>query len=330
MTDKDSLIHDKSYASNHLAPQNNFLAGKIESSFDAIDLESREEFNSLISPRNIADELQKAVDKIIVTCPDVDWDENFLSYQVITAIRGILSQYKIPGTDNDLKLSKFDVEAYKLTGGAERTHGDLAVIVTHAFKKTGRIVSGVGFYEAKASALPNYYAKKYPAYSFQQLRKLVTNTPKLSYLLYDREASLAETQEWPTIAENLERWTLQDSQKPCHVRTVDANFVKQFKELDRAADSFGQSFGYHFVQKILSGRELDYSRPPVETIRRWLKSPRRTSALVISIVVQEGVNEPISAQIQLPYFETLSLPTYHHNSLSGFPNEQRRLQEPKE
>ena len=66
------------------------------------------------------------------------------------------------------------------------------------------------------------------AFSFQQLRTLVTNTPKLSYLLYDKGSQFADSQEWPTSQENEnERFR----GKQFYVRTVDANFLKQYKSL---------------------------------------------------------------------------------------------------
>lgn len=256
----------------------------------------REIFDSKNSPDKLAGQLQDYVDAIVQKCPDVDWDENFLSYQIITAIRDVLSRYIFPNTN----LEKFDIEAYKLTGIAERTHGDIAIVVSNSFEG-GRPVSGVGFYEAKASSLDGHY---YPAFSIQQLRRLVTNTPKLSYLLYDRKAQNADTQEWSTSQERVKS---PFERRSFHARTVDANFVKQYKNLEAAAFSMGQSFGYHFVNKILSGRELDYSRRPIDTIRRWLKLTRHTTSFVMSIAIREDEKQPIHAQLELPNFDKLLL-----------------------
>ena len=290
-----------------------FLPQGEASIFDAIDFDPREKFDSSRVPQHLATDLQDAVDKIIQQCPDVDWNENYLSYQVVSAIRSALSRYIFPNIKYHSGTSKFDVEAYKLTGQAEETHGDIAIVVSRSFHGNGRPISGVGFYEAKASSLAGH---SYPAFSFQQLRHLVTNTPKLTYLLYDRNPQIADTQEWPTLQEKVDApW---DERKFC-VRTVDANFVKQHRSLENAAHVMAQSFGYHFVQKTLSGRELDYSRPPIETIRRWLKVTRRTTAFVVSIAVQEDSNKPAHAQLQLPGFEKLMLqdPYMDSRKLSG-------------
>jgi hypothetical protein len=285
-----------------------FLSQDEASVFDTIDFDPREKFDSSRAPQHFANQLQDAVDKIIQQCPDVDWNENYLSYQVVSAVRSALSRYIFPNIESHSGTSKFDVEAYKLTGQAEETHGDIAIVVSRSFHGNGRPISGVGFYEAKASSLAGH---SYPAFSFQQLRHLVTNTPKLSYLLYDRNPQIADTQEWPTLQEKIDAaW---DERKFC-VRTVDANFVKQHRSLENAAHVMAQSFGYHFVQKTLSGRELDYSRPPIETIRRWLKVTRRTTAFVVSIAVQEDSNKPAHAQLQLPGFEKLMLQSPYMDS----------------
>ncbi len=256
---------------------------------------TRQNFDSSTSPQTLENQLQYVIDNIIRSCPDVDWSEDHISYLVVAAIRYVLGGYCIPNTDLSSDISKFDVEAYKLTSPAEKMHGDIAIVVSRFFD--GHQITGVGFYEAKAS-LDGY---KYPAYSFQQLRRLVTNTPKLSYLLYDKNSDIADVQEWPTLEERDDFKTRNNF----HARVIDANIIKQFKSLTAAAHFMSQSFGYHFVHKILSGRELDYSRPPIETIRRWLKETRRTTSLVISVAIQENESYHIPAQLQLPEFEKI-------------------------
>ena len=84
------------------------------------------EFDNFHSPFNLANALQDYIDNIVQKCPDVDWDENYLSFQVIKSIRVVLDGYVLPDTN----LSKFDIEAYKLTGKAEQNHGDIAIVVS--------------------------------------------------------------------------------------------------------------------------------------------------------------------------------------------------------
>ena len=323
----NSIVHSGDIGDNQLNSKATLLQQNEASAFNKFDFDPREKFDSLSSPRNLANQLQQTVDKIIQQCSDVDWDENFLNYQVVCAIRIVLGGYIFPNTEYHSDISKFDVEAYKLTGQAEQTHGDIAIVVSRSFHKGGRPISGVGFYESKASSLDGVNGRDYPAFSIQQLRRLVTNTPKLSYLLYDRNSQIADTQEWPTLQERVDAVF---GEKRFHARIVDANFVKQYRSLGHAAYLMSQSFGYHFVQKVLSGRELDYSRPPIDTIRRWLKATRRTTALVVSITVREDENEPALAQLQLPGFDKLILKDPNSNYIYALPCEQPLLQGSKD
>lgn len=268
-------------------------------------------FDPIHSPTELSDKIQTETDRIIKDCSNVDWSEDYLSYQIIRSIRDILSGYIIPNIDNNLDMPKFDLEAYKLTGRAEQNHGDIAIVVTRSFPYRKQPISGVGFYEAKASSIDGY---DYPSFSIQQLRRLVTHTPKLTYLLYNKNPQISNTQEWPIFDEPNHQEFYADN-KRFNANTVDANFLKQNKSIQEAAMLIGQSFGYHFVQKILSGRELDYSRPPIETIRHWLKNTKRTNALVISIAVQDDNKYPINAQLTLPGFAGLQLPQLTNNHI---------------
>lgn len=274
-------------------------------------------FDNSKSPYELANRLQESVDKVVQQCPDVDWDENFLSYKVINAIRVVLDGYVLPDTN----LSKFDVEAYKLTGKPEQSHGDIAIVVSKSLDNGYSTISGVGFYEAKASSL---HGSDYPAFHIQQLRRLVTNTPKLSYLLYERSAKIADTQEWATVkitnshAQDWDTLLRAAQKKKFFTRVVDANLVKQYKHLEGAAHNMSQSFGYHFVHKILSGRDLDYSRPPIDTIRRWLKITRRTNALVVSISVRESENKHFHTPLELPNFDKVKLQLSDQNDSQKF------------
>lgn len=272
----------------------------------------RKKFDNFNSPIELAENIQNGIDRIIKDCPKTEWGEDFLSLQLVGTIRDVLSEYTIPNIDNKLNLSKFDLEAYKLTGKAEQAHGDIAVVVTRSFSYCNEPISGVGFYEAKASSLEN---DDFPAFKIQQLRRLVTGTPRLSYLLYNREPQFSDSQEWPTFfrEEHADR-------KKVYAQTVDANFLKKCRNIREAVHLMGQSFGYHFINKILSGRELDYSRPPIETIRRWLKVTRRTKAFVVSIAIQdENSTKPSSAQLQLPGLENIKLAVSYENGISRLP-----------
>lgn len=119
---------------------------------------SRIEFDHRSTPYQIASQIQKATDEIISNCPRTDWNENLITYKLIENLRHILSNYKLLGIPDIFPENKFYLEAYKLTGKAEQSHGDIAIVVTRKFTNREELTSGVAFYEAKASGAARYMA----------------------------------------------------------------------------------------------------------------------------------------------------------------------------
>ncbi|WP_420331590.1 hypothetical protein [Pseudoalteromonas shioyasakiensis] len=268
--------------------------------------DTRKDFDPKTTPYDIEQHIQRAVDGIINECPDVDWNENLITYKIIESVRDILSNYKVPGLGYELSESKFNLEAYKLTGRAESFHGDIAFIITRRFSKYSRPISGVAFYEAKASSIERQSKKEYPAFCTNQLRRLVTHTPRLNYLILNKEGCRIGGDNWPAIDErDRDPWDF--THKRVNAAVIDANFLKNNRNIEFALRTIGLSFGSHFVQRVLSGRDLDYSRTVDKTIRRWLKYTRKSSPLVISVSILDSSGEHFGTQLELPGFEKVIL-----------------------
>lgn len=272
---------------------------------EALEYNFIKKFDHKTTPSDLAVELQLEADNIVTSCENVDWSEDRLTVDLVISIRETLGKYIIPNLDCTSGLSKFDLEAYKITGEPEGKHGDIAIIVTRSFGGA-KTISGVGFYEAKAASV---VTNNYRNFDIRQLMRLVSSTPKLSYLFYDKQGARCDEQEWPTEVShsNLKPGDVHNRRKT-HVNTVDANFLKNCRDPHFAIDAVGQPFGYHFVNHILSGRDLDYSRAPIDTIMRWRKATKNSNAVVISITVQNDYENPIPTQLQLPGFEAIKLP----------------------
>lgn len=274
---------------------------EIEKEFD-----EREEFDPRATPYAIEQLIQRSVDSIIKECPDVDWNENLITYKIIESVRSVLSHYKIPGIIDEFSESKFNLEVYKLTGNAENFHGDIAFIITRRFSEHADPISGVAFYEAKASTNNRHDRKEYPSFCTNQLRRLVTHTPRLNYLIYNKPGCHIGNDDWPVIDE----WNRElrgAHYNHVHAAVIDANFLKNNKCIGFALRTIGLSFGSHFVQRILSGRDLDYSRTVEKTIRRWLKYTRKSSPIIISVSILDKPGGYFGTQLELPGFERVSL-----------------------
>lgn len=273
-----------------------------------IDNDDREEFDPRITPHTLANKIQSAIDSVISGCDDVDWSEDLITYSIIKELRIILMNYKIPAPMDGHPENKFDFEAYKLTGKAEQSHGDIAFIINRRIPGRRTPISGVAFYEAKASGV-GYESHSYPSFKVQQLRRLVTNTPKLNYLIYNREKREVREGDWPISSAHYEKERSSfSSRKRVHALTIDANFLKQCRSIEFASLTVGQSFGDHFVKRVLSGHDLDYSRSVDKTIRRWLNCTRRSASLIISVSVHEETEEHFSTQLELPGLEKIEFP----------------------
>jgi hypothetical protein len=276
---------------------------ETENNFD-----KREYFDPRSTPYNMEQHIQSSVDSIIKECPDVDWNENLITYKIIENVRNILSSYKVPGFEDEFSESTFNLEAYKLTGSAENFHGDIAFIITRRFSERAEPISGVAFYEAKASTNNRHSRKEYPSFCTNQLRRLVTHTPRINYLIYNKDGCHIGNDNWPVI----EEWNRGSNYNRVHAAVIDANFLKNNRRIDFALRTIGLSFGNHFVQRVLSGRDLDYSRTVDKTIRRWLKYTRKSSPIIISVSILDKSGEHFCTQLELPGFEKVVLENYIH------------------
>ena len=266
----------------------------------------RDEFDPKITPYAIENIIQRSADNIIKECPNADWNENLITYKIIESIRNTLSHYDIPGTSHSFPEKKFNLEAYKLTGSAENFHGDIAFIITRRFTENSKPISGIAFYEAKASNNNRHHRKDYPSFCTNQLRRLVTHTPKLNYLIYNKAGCDISNNDWPAIPTWREELSGANYNR-VHAAVIDANFLKANKCIDFSLRNIGLSFGSHFVHRILSGKDLDYSRTVEKNLRRWLKYTRNSSPIIISVSILDESDDYFGNQLELPGFERITL-----------------------
>jgi hypothetical protein len=198
---------------------------------------------------------------------DIDIEENDLSKILVETIRDVLSmpwEYNegIPVGDG-IYLS---VQVYKATGPLEQMHGDIAIVVVD----NDRGMAGTGFYEAKLQSLDGGY----PTFKMQQMKRLESSTPRLAVVLHDRRGN--------PVCDDPFEWALSEDRQPDRnttlslCRVISASWVRKFKRLDHAVSELRPwSIGFHFVTRYLLGPDLDYSRPPVDAISRWVRTTRR-------------------------------------------------------
>jgi hypothetical protein len=225
------------------------------------------------TPRELATDLTRAVENTLADIKPTEWDENHISFSIVQTIRDNLAgSSDAPRRDSIARPVFLKAEAYKLSGTIERTHGDIMMVVTDIDRK----LSGCGFYEAKAA---DHYGR-YRAFNMRQLRRLTSSTPRLSLLLYEREQKPVSDDDFQFARQ------CSDSLDKARVRVTGANSASRFRD-PTFLSLCPQTFGYHFVSRYLSGRDLDYSRKPLEALRRWLKITKRAAAFIVDVNLSE-------------------------------------------
>lgn len=241
------------------------------------------------TPRQVAEQLEAELHYYLSRIAPTEWDENHISFGLVQILRSVLAQTVRIGSpdarfrDRARPPADLQVEAYKISGNVERQHGDIAVLVAHDL--LGYPMTGMGFYEAKAADPDG----RYPAFQMRQLRRLVSATPRLSVLLYDRSPGpvLDDEFDWPSLSGAAGRSS---------VRVLGANVAARFNDL-RHASLTAQSFGRQFVGRYLLGRDLDYSQKPVDALRRWLRVTKRAPPLLVSVALSAEPKVPLLAPI---------------------------------
>jgi hypothetical protein len=248
---------------------------------------------------SLSAKIQAAVDEEVSRVAPTEWDENHLSFLVVRSIRRTLAE--VTSVTHNNGVIHLCAEAYKLTGTPERTHGDIAIAIQHVFG-SGHEIRGLGFYEAKAS--DDWY--RYPAFKFRQLQRLAAATPRLSYLFYDRHAEPACDNPFAINIDHNSTRPYRSRWPSVHARAVGANIIRGVRDPVTAARIYAEPFGYHLVARYFTGRDLDFSRPPADTLKRWLDATKRSPPIVIALAISE-LGSP-TVQLQLPGFEVHQLP----------------------
>jgi hypothetical protein len=247
-----------------------------------------------LTAEELAGTLNTGVARVLEDVAPTEWDENHISMLIVGSIRSVLSSAGTLPSGVLEKGAHVRAEAYKVTGSLEQTHGDIVVALQYV--ELG--LTGLGFYEAKAAAPDG----SYPAFNMRQLRRLTSATPRLAVLMYDRESHPVcdDQYELPLVHEQANSkyppWPRE------RVRAIGANVASRGADLHRCS-RLSQSFGYHFVTRYLSGRDLDYSRTPQVALERWLKVTKRAPPIVVGITV--SAHRPAEPSLMLAGYSAI-------------------------
>lgn len=109
-----------------------------------------------------------------------EWDEDFITLNLLRDIRKELSGTRLFGRDS---RGGIDWEIYKLKGTFENKYGDIALVVNINYKD-GTSINGAAFLEAKKR---DWRKTTFGAMNIPQAKRILKNAPRSQYLLYDYE-----------------------------------------------------------------------------------------------------------------------------------------------
>ncbi len=143
--------------------------------------------------------LEKQLSDSIKGISIYNWDEDFITRNLLSELTGTLSTIELKGKDY---RSHVEWETYKLRGTYETNFGDIALVVNIRFKD-GTDLEGVAFLEAKRR---DWRKTTFSAMNKKQLRRILKNAPRAQYLLYDYEdiTGFADTSHF---AEEMSKYT---------------------------------------------------------------------------------------------------------------------------
>ena len=109
-----------------------------------------------------------------------EWDEDFITLNLLRDIRKELSGLRLFGRDS---RGRINWEVYKLKGTFENNYGDIALVVNINYKD-GTSINGAAFLEAKKR---DWRKTTFGAMKITQAKRIIKNAPRSQYLLYDYE-----------------------------------------------------------------------------------------------------------------------------------------------
>lgn len=126
----------------------------------------------------ITEKIEDIIRTEILDCVRYDWDEDFITRNILRKIRQKLNGVKI---DDLYNISTLHINTFKARGKLENRFGDISLIVKIDFKD-GDSIEGVGFIEAKKRYQGT---NQFSAIDFNQLTRIRDNAPHSQLLLYD-------------------------------------------------------------------------------------------------------------------------------------------------
>jgi hypothetical protein len=254
----------------------------------------------LLTWSDLARSLEEVVATQIASCTKDLWDENHITYNLVRAIRNVLSGSSITG---DREKASIEAAVYKARGKVETRFGDLALLLKFTFRD-GTELQGVAFYECKKREWDTH---KLAAIQKKQLTRIHTNLWNARLLIYDREpiiSSAFEAGHYPWLGPLVHAIAVDnDELVPTHpllwpvlLPVMNAGVVPLGPVLatgryDTSLYKFALPFSYQISFRNLQGLDLEYDAEIVAATK-GMSHRYSVPKTVLAVSVRRGPGGP--------------------------------------
>jgi hypothetical protein len=184
------------------------------------------------------------------------WNEDTITLNILRAFETLLYNLEIEGPfEQEIKVNW---QAFKFSGKAEHTFGDVAILV-HVNYYDGDSIEGAAFLEAKKRYKNQ---TKFEAMKKKQLRHIYHNAQTSMALLFDYEdiTSFAHTDLFQT---SLKRYNGLFWKPGTSAVTVPIKTILATNKGDTSVYKFSVPFSYQLFFRYFQAFDLEFSEPPI-------------------------------------------------------------------
>lgn len=231
--------------------------------------------------RRTVNELERLFASICNEAYPNEWDENFVSFQLMQKLRNLFAR-KVISFTNFSKIVEW--RSFKNSGLQENKYGDIALLVNIQFT-TNEILKGVACLEAKRQ----FNGGKFNSIDLQQLERIYNNLPYSHLLLYCYKP-LCLPMKFPNEAEhNSYVWT-----SPLNTAIPLLKQVSQNENNKVFRTSL--SFAAFLTSRVFWGLDLDYREAVYNDILNGNNGKVDPSYLGVINIYYEG-QRPLNVEL---------------------------------
>jgi hypothetical protein len=229
--------------------------------------------------------LEETIDNSIKSVSGHEWDEDFITLDLLRNLRRSLTGIQLEGKDCRKNINW---QSYKLKGTHETNFGDIALVVNISYKD-GTNINGAAFLEAKKR---DWRKTTFGAMRVKQARKILKNAPRAHYLLYDYEDITNFLNTSIHLDEMRNYYSIEDLPFSLTPRTrvvcVPLNLADSSSIKDTLLYRHGTPLSFMLAYRYFQGLDLEFDEASKQVATGFLKKFSLPKYVVKIDITEEG------------------------------------------